>query len=329
AKREFIKQRLKQDVLSVDLQWSIFVSALQSYRHNSVLRPFPPQFELENSENGEEKDYDSLRKTVDELPYIGVLIEAEDCKEKASSEIVDLVYWLLKKPFHLQFCEKDMFSEIKRLIGQSASSTTASPHFIFEIIHHKSSSEKFNDLRGGRDLIYACHGSRLENFHSILHYGLQGHLNKNALFGEGTYLSAELSVCFPFAPTGTSWNRSLLGEKLSCIAVCEIIDDDSVYCHLKSQSFLLILKSKIITGSPGGEVPEKYYVVRNNEVMRVKYLLIYAEKKPKKPSFKRSVVHWLFHHKFAVIMILYALILIFVSLYNSRGFHSYVKKFFK
>lgn len=37
-----------------------------------------------------------------------------------------------------------------------------------------------------------------------------------------------------------------------------------------------------VTGSMAGDVPEKYYVVRNNEVMRVRYLVVYAEKtKPK------------------------------------------------
>lgn len=32
------------------------------------------------------------------------------------------------------------------------------------------------------------------------------------------------------------------------------------------------------TGSMAGEVPDKYYVVQNNEVIRIKYLLVYAQK---------------------------------------------------
>ena len=39
------------------------------------------------------------------------------------------------------------------------------------------------------------------------------------------------------------------------------------------------LRSRANAGpSEGGEVPEKYYVVQNNEMIRVKYLLIYAQK---------------------------------------------------
>ena len=44
---------------------------------------------------------------MDRVPYIGVFLEEDDCKEKADSELVDLVYWLLKKPFQLKFCDKE------------------------------------------------------------------------------------------------------------------------------------------------------------------------------------------------------------------------------
>ena len=35
-----------------------------------------------------------------------------------------------------------------------------------------------------------------------------------------------------------------------------------------------------IQGSLGGEVPEKYYVVQNSDVLRVKYILVYASNAP-------------------------------------------------
>lgn len=43
-----------------------------------------------------------------------------------------------------------------------------------------------------------------------------------------------------------------------------------------------------IRGSLGGDVPEKYYVVQNNEVMRVKYLLVYVSQ----PSVPSRSVRW-------------------------------------
>ena len=59
---------------------------------------------------------------------------------------------------------------------------------------------------------------------------------KNALFGEGTYLSSELSVSMPYAPAGSAWDHSKIGDRLSCIAVCEMIDDASVKCQSKGKN---------------------------------------------------------------------------------------------
>ena len=60
---------------------------------------------------------------------------------------------------------------------------------------------------------------------------------QNSLYGEGTYLSSELAVSMPYAPTGKAWDKSILGHKLSCFAVCEIIDDPSVKCQLKGDHY--------------------------------------------------------------------------------------------
>lgn len=52
------------------------------------------------------------------------------------------------------------------------------PDFLFEIEYSSPANAKFYETKGERDLIYAFHGSRLENFHSIIHNGLHCHLNK-------------------------------------------------------------------------------------------------------------------------------------------------------
>jgi len=68
------------------------------------------------------------------------------------------------------------FTEIINMTGQSVSVTA--PDYIFAVTYDDYVNNKFDELRGDRNIMYAYHGSRLENFHSILHYGLQGHLNK-------------------------------------------------------------------------------------------------------------------------------------------------------
>ena len=42
--KERVLQRLESDLPSADMQWSLFIAALESYRHDSILRPFPSAY---------------------------------------------------------------------------------------------------------------------------------------------------------------------------------------------------------------------------------------------------------------------------------------------
>ena len=50
-----LRNMLENDLQAADVKWSLFVAACQSYRFDSCLKPFPPQFII----NGV-KDIDSL-----------------------------------------------------------------------------------------------------------------------------------------------------------------------------------------------------------------------------------------------------------------------------
>jgi poly[ADP-ribose] polymerase 16 len=55
-----------------------------------------------------------------------------------------------------------------------------------------------------------------------------------SVFGEGTYLSSELSLSLHYSPVGLGWDQSLLGKMISCVALCEMIDDPAVKCQAKT-----------------------------------------------------------------------------------------------
>ena len=104
---------------------------------------------------------------------------------------------------------------------------------------------------------------------------------QTSYFGEGTYLSSDLTVCMMYSHYGQGWENSVIGDKLSCVAVCEILDHPDVKCTVKSKANTerqnrLRARAR---NSEGGDVPERYYVVTNNQAVRVKYVLVYAEKK--------------------------------------------------
>ncbi|XP_061183406.1 protein mono-ADP-ribosyltransferase PARP16-like [Saccostrea echinata] len=308
---EVLKRRLSENFLATDLRWSFFVSALYSYRFDTVLKPFPPHFLKENGE----KDMKKLERVVDKVPKLSQL-------ESSNGEIQDLLTWVTDtKNFSIVKTALSKFEEIQALTKDSGVSAVK-PNFIFEVTYSQAADAKFQDVRKGRELLFAYHGSRLENFHSILHHGLASHMNKVGVFGEGTYLSSELSVSLHYSPMGRSWERSSLGDKLSCVAVCEMIDHPSVKCQVKDNN-----NRSRAGDSMAGQVPDKYYVVQNNEVIRVKYLLVYCQKSVSQRGSTSAIRSWCFRHKFLLMMIVYALILIIVGLANSKTFRYQLKKF--
>lgn len=58
---------------------------------------------------------------------------------------------------------------------------------------------------------------------------------QTALFGQGVYLSSELLVCLPYSKTGLGWKHSHIGDKLSMVALCELVDHPSVHCFSKGK----------------------------------------------------------------------------------------------
>uniref|UniRef100_A0A2K6FMG0 Poly(ADP-ribose) polymerase family member 16 n=1 Tax=Propithecus coquereli TaxID=379532 RepID=A0A2K6FMG0_PROCO len=142
-----------------------------------------------------------------------------------------------------------------------------------------------------------------------------------SLFGEGTYLTSDLSLALIYSPHGHGWQHSLLGPILSCVAVCEVIDHPDVKCQTKKKDSKEIDRRRArIKHSEGGDIPPKYFVVTNNQLLRVKYLLVYSQKQPKRAS---SQLSWFSSHWFTVMISLYLLLLLIVSVINSSAFQHF------
>ncbi|XP_011281232.2 protein mono-ADP-ribosyltransferase PARP16 isoform X3 [Felis catus] len=290
-----VREAVGRDMLAADLRCSLFASALQSYKRDSVLRPFPTSYAHHDC-----KDFEALLADASKLPNLKELLQSSGDKDKRA---------------------RDLFEKIQKLTGAPHTPVPV-PDFLFEIEYSNPANAKFYETKGERDLIYAFHGSRLENFHSIIHNGLHCHLNKTSLFGEGTYLTSDLSLALIYSPHGLGWQRSLLGPILSCVAVCEVIDHPDVKCQMKKKDSKEIDRRRArIKHSEGGDIPPKYFVVTNNQLLRVKYLLVYSQKQPK--SRASSQLSWFSSHWFTVMISLYLLLLLIVSAINSSAFQHF------
>lgn len=60
-KLQEIKKTLKADFLASELKFSIFVAALKNYKHDFLIRPFPPDF-IQDGEKNFEKLVRTCRK---------------------------------------------------------------------------------------------------------------------------------------------------------------------------------------------------------------------------------------------------------------------------
>ena len=196
------------------------------------------------------------------------------------------------------------------------------PNYIFEIKYSDEKNRKFESLKGENTISHAFHGSRFENFYSILNIGLLSHFNKTSAFGEGTYLSQEPSVSLHYSPSCKTWDNSGLGQRMSCMIVCEVILDP-VHVIIDKKKFDGVNKTKAEIALKNTDIPEKYFIVQNNEYVRAKYVLLYAEKvKVKRANRLRQFLH---DNKFLLLVLSYALLLLFVGLLNSKAFHKYIK----
>ncbi|XP_062440049.1 protein mono-ADP-ribosyltransferase PARP16 isoform X3 [Rhea pennata] len=242
-----LREAAARDPLAADLRCSLFAAALQSYKRDSALRPFPGRYA-----SGGSKDFEALLADTNALPSLKELLESVPNTEKRTW---DLFSWILSsKILMIQSSKKQEYEKIRELTGMSGAAVPA-PDFLFEIVYCEQMNTKFAETRGERDLIYAFHGSRLENFHSILHNGLQCHLNKTSLFGEGTYLTSDLSLALLYSPHGLGWQRSVLGSILSCVAVCEIIDHPDVKCQVKKKAVQALCHLFILAQSIKPSIP--------------------------------------------------------------------------
>ncbi|XP_053616554.1 protein mono-ADP-ribosyltransferase PARP16 [Plodia interpunctella] len=326
---------LEKDFKAADIKWSLFVAAAFSFRYESCLRPFPPAY-LKNGI----KDMDTLLSVVTDVPALDLVLQQLDNLENLTqiSDIVDLLFYVLvrlKEPSLKTVPTEIHDSLIENLnFGRNA----PKPQHIFQVNYSfKSTTEaKWKELSKNHHIFFAFHGNRLENFYTILHFGLQQHLNKNTLLGNGVHLLPEVNTTMPFSHGGFGWGASCIGGHLSCIAMCEVIDapeginyqkpvsneGDGVYDDLKSKHVDNVYDAAALA----------QYIVTNCDLVRIRYLLVYA-KQPTSMRFPTASTNrnaggfrqWLSRHKLFSILLGYGLMLATIGFANNQPIQYYYK----
>ncbi|XP_024946806.1 mono [ADP-ribose] polymerase PARP16 isoform X2 [Cephus cinctus] len=317
-----LKHLFQKDLKAADLKWSLFIAACHSYRFDSCLKPFPPMYIV-----NECKDIEALRKAIEIVPPLTIIYQElhEPNAYSNYGTTIDLLYWVLirlRDPY-IKSVNKDCFESVLQKVPSEMKATP--PNLIFQIASAKQSTseEKWKNAAQGHSTFYAYHGSRLENFHSIIHYGLQQNMCKTALFGKGIYLSSELGVSLPYSPVGYGWGGSVLGSELSCVALCELINHPDV----KQGNSGDTSRNRVVD-SAGGKVPNKYYLVINSELVRIRYLLVYSQDfRAPRSTDRRGLMAWFGRHKLLTFVLGYIVLLTSVGLTHNKHVEKYYRLF--
>jgi len=298
-----------RDLLACDVQLSLFVGAARSYRHDSSLSPFPPCFMTASGT----KDIQGVQEAVMSVPPLSCLkrqLEQRSCKLTAKQ--LQLILWIFNggpSQLTLSSLPRKEHREVLGRVGASAKSALPLPTYVFEV--KNNNSNRWQERCEGEETFYAFHGSRLDNWFSILHNGLQQHRGKTSLFGEGIYLSSELGVSLNYSSRGSGWDSSHLGSSVSCLAISHIINHPSVKIHSECQT------RGRVEGSEGGSIPENYILVRNNQLVNIRYIMVYcSEGRPREVS-RNRLTAWMRSHSMVLVLVAYGFLLLLVGLSNS------------
>ncbi|XP_078039029.1 protein mono-ADP-ribosyltransferase PARP16-like isoform X2 [Augochlora pura] len=317
-----VKCVLEKDLKAADFKWSLFVAACNTYRYDTCLKPFPPMY-IKN----ECKDIEALRRAVELIPPLTVILEKlqdPNVYERYSTAI-DLLYWVLirlRDPT-IKTISKNSYESILRKVPSELS--VAAPNLIFHVASAKQSAseEKWKTIAQGCRTFYAYHGSRLENFHSIIHYGLQQSMCKKSLFGKGIYLASELSATLPHSPVGYGWGGSVLGSEMNCIALCELVNHVDVKSKDTEGTVQTVPKD-----SADQAASNKYYTLTNSELVRVRYLLVYSQAvQTSRSTNSGGLLAWFKQHKLLTFVLGYLLLLTSVGLTHNKQVERYYKLF--
>lgn len=231
--RASLLRLLDQDLLACDVQLSLFVAAASSYRQvhifspyivfkfhkqDTTLRPFPPFFLTSNGE----RDVEGLQAALASLPSLeDVRRGLNESSATLSAKLLKLLLWVFGGGLRLRCLSKTEAERVMNLPGRdsatSKSSSHPQPQVVLEVQGPGLSS--WEERVSNESDLWAFHGSRLDNFHSILNFGLQQHRNKVSLFGEGIYLARDLGVCLAYSHRGqvnNTVNRQNITVKFVC-----------------------------------------------------------------------------------------------------------------
>lgn len=243
--------------------WLFLVAASARYGSSfSALNPFP---EIE------------VKRTPEQISWIcSDLIPSlklhnvpgnETYVEAFSKEASSLVKWIV------QFKESNLGLRLRESFSDKF---TLHPDYIFDV--RLPFDPEFDMLRSLHGSFEGYHGSRTSNWYSIIRNGLQirswtSGMRSGAILGSGLYLSTDLQLSLNFSEFTAGWDKCPLGSSLEVVGVYEILDIPALVRREFNYGKTYSMNVR--------DFPEKYILVKDSKVLRLKTLLIWRQRETK------------------------------------------------
>jgi len=217
----------------VDLLVTMAKAAAESGRAAQVFNPFPQGPDPEKPDpfalNPDKPDLVLATEALQGISMQSLTFTNEKEERKAHRLAMPLLQWIVASNR----------SYLVKLPPDKQLETMCSNHQFLMLSASPEQEEEFAQLKAKHGSVFAFHGSRTENWHSILRQGLRNasgtklQLN-GAAYGAGIYLSpaASLSLGYSQMHGGTlagggakGGGEFLDGSTFACIAICEVINN--------------------------------------------------------------------------------------------------------
>ncbi|XP_034477873.1 protein mono-ADP-ribosyltransferase Parp16 [Drosophila innubila] len=296
-----IQKHLQTDLLACDARLSLFVAAANSYRYESLLRPFPEEF----LDSCRRPNINAIFDVIADFDRLEIILNQILKGNYSSSHknVLKLLYAVLVKHGQyvalstLQPCEfDDLYAHLK------ITAPTSPPTQIFEVTPSLkcAHTKAYTTLREQYPVKMGFYGGHLEELYAMLTVGC---LPMN----EPIKLTCNVDDALTQSRYGNSWGASRCGAILNCVAVVE-------YLEVPSQ----------VTS----EDDNLHVIVRDANCIQISYLLFFGKSymqhesalmlQPKVSIDWSETVKWLQTRKYAISLGVYLMILS-MSLSGGRG----------
>ncbi|XP_030246147.1 protein mono-ADP-ribosyltransferase PARP16-like, partial [Drosophila navojoa] len=197
---------LERDLMGVDAKWVLFTMAVQSYRYEQLVVPFPPAYATPTGLN------------IDSLSFVtGTMTELATYQRRLMQKLlppeqVQLMHWLLVQSDTPQLRQVQRHDQ-PELWRQLAFKPDPRPHLIFRVVPKGSDDGSAKPLDPASCLFYGGDMEELFAMMSAKRYDL----NQSELeFYDDLETAANMAEWCP------GWGYSICGTLLRCVAVCQL-----------------------------------------------------------------------------------------------------------